>query len=670
MLSESDDMLLAIYNQIEHFRKYVTICLLKSIILINLEYAFSRIHTDNIAYKRGKNIMIIKEKTPDKILISTAFLKAAITQYKESSTTQNDYENSKNIFLALLGGLTSCLLTLPSWSSWNLLQKIGVSALSLAFSFLTLWFLIKFVQSKHRLNKLVKEDLEKVIINDAKEKFRYTALLIISIQDKSGEVKLMTERLGNYLIHCNMDSDKEISEQQESIKNYLATSYSVSKNHITDIIPFSTEPFFTIKPIHGEVTQNGFVFFQIKLKKKAKQNLSNHKKVSWMSIHQMEGTPELMGRNQDIVMALSENQTKISDSFEESNGPIHVIWNITKECPYNCAICATQDNSRKELTTEDKLKVLDHIFSAKDSISTLDFAGGDPMYSNGNRNVIMQAINSLGEEHVSITTTGKGIQSINDVSEEELSKLLKRCEITIDASHDNLSEESLVSTFSRNSSEYCAHNYTQIQSTSENIRNLMINIPLINDDLNDNEISNLITKLENLKHNYTEIQIEAQIIRLMPVGALNNVEKDQYKKYQPIKTAKKIKARIEGIGIPCRYHCSLRVLPEIGVCDNRCNMLERKIGIDCSGNVFACTWGAYLRLPENHKISQNPFYLGNLISTDLAHILSDHTGKTEAYKRISRDITNRTPRTYCEAVSWFFGNETEKNNDPLSTTAP
>lgn len=184
------------------------------------------------------------------------------------------------------------------------------------------------------------------------------------------------------------------------------------KNQIEDVLPLSREPFFSIKPIHGETTQNGFVFFQIKLKKKAKQNLTSHRDVAWKSIQEMEGMPELMGRNQDIVMALNENKTRIVDSFEDLYGPIHVIWNITKKCPYNCAFCATNDVSRKELCTEEKLKVFNHIFSIKEKISTLDFAGGDPMYDSGIRTVIIQAINSLGEDHVSVTTTGKGIQAI------------------------------------------------------------------------------------------------------------------------------------------------------------------------------------------------------------------------------------------------------------------
>lgn len=311
--------------------------------------------------------------------------------------------------------------------------------------------------------------------------------------------------------------------------------------------------------------------------------------------------------------------------------------------------------------------MLNHIFSAKEHISTLDFAGGDPMYDGGIRTVIMQAINSLGEDHVSVTTTGKGIQAIGNAAEEDITKLLSRCEITIDASHENLAIESKTSVFSRNSPEYCNHNFAQIQSASDNLQNLMINIPLLDDDLSDAEIDNLISKLVKLKQDYSEIYIEAQIIRLMPVGAFckNNVYNSEYTAYNPIELAKKIKARIDQIDIPCRFHCSLRVLPKIGTCDKRCNMLDRKIGIDCSGNVFACTWGAYLNM-SGEDITRNPFYLGNLVSSSLKSILEGQGNKTSAYKRISREINNKTSKQYCEAVSWYFNRALDENNDPLA----
>lgn len=621
-------------------------------------------------YKEGKIPMKVREKTPDKILVNVDVLKSAITQDKAQKETQAEYENSKNVLLALVGGLTSCLLTLiPSWNSWGLLLRVSIIVLSSIFGVCSLWFLIKLLQSRKSLKSMEQLRLVEHIINDAKHDIRYTALLIICYQkSKTGEVKFMTERHGNYIVHCDMEPSMTVYDQKAGIINYLATSYSVHRNQIVDVVPLTSEPFFSIKPIHGIETQNAFVFFQIKLKKKAKQDLLSHPDVTWKTIQEMEEMPELMGRNQDIVMALNENKTKIVDSFEDSRGPVHIIWNITKQCPYKCKICATHDESRPELSTEKKLQVLNHIFSAKDQISTLDFAGGDPMFDQGIRTVIMQAINSLGEEHISVTTTGKGIQAMETVSETEISKLLRRCEITIDASHENLALNPKESSFSRNSPEYGVCNYEKIQSMSENIQHLVINIPIIDDDLMDSEIDTLAFKLSQLKQNYPEIDIEAQIIRLMPVGAFNDsyMDIEKYKEYQPINVVKKIKVCVEKIGIPCRYHCSLRVLPILGGCDSRCNMLDRKIGIDCSGNVFACTWGAYLHLPENCDIRHNPFYLGNLVDSELINILNGQGNKTEAYKRISREISNRSPKPYCAAISWFFKNVMNENNDPLA----
>ena len=197
---------------------------------------------------------------------------------------------------------------------------------------------------------------------------------------------------------------------------------------------------------------------------------------------------------------------------------------------------------------------------------------------------------------------------------------------------------------------------------------MTINIPLLDDDLGDDEIENLMSKLQKLKRDYSEIEIEAQVIRLMPVGAFHDsyTGSNEYETFRPLDVAKKILERIRQIGISCRYHCSLRVLPALGVCEKRCHMLEKKIGIDCAGNVFACTWGAYLRLPDGYKIEQNPFYLGNLTKTSLKDILSGQEDKTPAYKRISRELLHSRPKPYCEAVSYYFQGSLGENGDPLS----
>ena len=614
--------------------------------------------------------MTIREKTPEKILVSVGALRTAVSEDKNHKELKFEHENSKNVFLAVLGALVSCLLTIfPSWSNWTIWLKIVIMCFTIVFGAVALWSGLKMVQSGNKLKRMQPKNLEESVINDVKDEVLYTALLIICYQQsKTGEVKFMTEKNGNFLIHCKMNPDKTAVEQKEHIINYLATSYDVQTNLILDVLPFSEGPFFSIKPIHGEIKQNGFILFQVRLKKDAKTPLINRRDVKWISIREMEALPDLMGRNQDIVMALNENTTNIIDSFRDTYDPLHVVWNITKECSYHCAICATRDDSRPELSIEDKLKVLNHIFSAKERIDMLDFAGGDPMYKSEIRTVILQAINSLGEDHISLTTTGMGIQAADGTPDDAISKLLRNCEITIDASHETLKNASQKGPFPRNSPEYCRHNYEQIQNVAENLRHLTINIPLLDDDLEDAEIESLMSKLQKLKKDYSEIEIEAQIIRLMPVGAFPDsyMDSNKYKTYCPLGAARKIMERIGQIGISCRYHCSLRILPALEVCEKRCHMLEKKIGIDCAGNVFACTWGAYLHLPDGYKIEQNPFYLGNLTKTSLKNILSGKEEKTSAYKRISREISNAVPKPYCETVSYYFLGSPGENGDPLS----
>ena len=614
--------------------------------------------------------MIVRDKTPSKLLVNTDSLKAVILENERQKSLQTDYENSRNIFLALLGIPISCLLTLiPSWDSWKMWLIITILIIAIFSSLVTIGFFIRMLIAKNHKGAKKLDSLEKIIINSTKDEILYTALVIICFQKaKSGEVKFLTEKDGNFLIHCAMDPNLTAKQQDSLIINYLATTYNVQKKHVISVSPLSSEPFFSIKPVNQETRQNGFILFQVKLKKNAKQQLLNHPDLLPKSIREMEELPDLMGRNQDVVMALNDRKTKIVDSFEDLYGSLHIIWNITKECPYNCAICATSDGTRPELSTEDKLKVLNSIVSAKGKISTLDFAGGDPMYKSEIRTLIVQAINSLGDDHISITTTGRGIQAADNISEDEISKLLRKCEITIDASHENLAQLSQETPFSRNSPEYCSHNLNQIQDVAENLKMLVINIPLLDDDLSDEEIDVLIAKLSKLKKDYPEIQIEAQIIRLMPVGAFNDhyTDIEKYKAYNPVKIAKKIYTHIESLGISCRYHCSLRVLPELNTGETRCHMLNKKIGIDCAGNVFACTWGAYLRSPTSSDITQNPFYLGNLVSSSLKDILRGQGTLTSAYKRISRDISNRVSKPYCEAVSWLFQKELDKCSDPLS----
>lgn len=612
--------------------------------------------------------MKIGEYKSDELLINAESLKQITIATQTQEKIRARVETDRTILLTIAGiFVTAIISVLPVWESENGVKNFIYIAVIFVCFVVGLIFLIDMILYKQKKDDEDVASIDFRILNEAKRLTLYTALLIICFQDKKGNVKFATERNGNFLLHCEMDPCKEAKEQGENIINFLANTYSVQRKNVNEVIPLSGEPFFSIKPVHEKTKQNEFMLFLVKFRKNAKSSLINHKDIAWKTIKEMEGSPDLMARNQDIIFALNNCNARISDSFEIPQRSLHIIWNITKSCPYECNICATRDDSRKELSTEEKMRVLNNIFGVKDSIQMIDFAGGDPLCDSEVRTVITQAINSLGEDRISVTTTGEGIQNAKQDSE-IFPKLVKNCEITIDASHEHLSSSSRVSPFSRNSPDYCRHNYKQVREIVEDIQTLTVNVPLLDDDLSEAEIDNLIEEFKELRKVLSSVEIRAQLIRLMPVGAFNEHYEsiDDYKRYNPINVARTVYNRLMELNIQCRYHCSLRVLPHFGNSCGRCHMLDKKIGIDCAGNVFACTWGAYLRLDSSEDISCNPFYLGNLLSSSLDNILYSPDQKNPAHKRLRRDISNKTSKRYCEAISWFFNRDIGICNDPLA----
>ncbi len=73
----------------------------------------------------------------------------------------------------------------------------------------------------------------------------------------------------------------------------------------------------------------------------------------------------------------------------------------------------------------ERKKVLTEICSFKEEISELDFAGGDPLFDKESREIIREAIDILGREKVSVTTTGVGVAQLSTED-----KYLYRCEFS------------------------------------------------------------------------------------------------------------------------------------------------------------------------------------------------------------------------------------------------
>jgi len=118
-----------------------------------------------------------------------------------------------------------------------------------------------------------------------------------------------------------------------------------------------------------------------------------------------------------------------------------VIWNLTKVCPWDCAICSVsalhicsttadyiysiQKERGKELTLAEKLTVLK---SLADRDFEIDFSGGDPLYFDEDFQIVKQATHWLPSQKISVSMTGSNITD----TKLELLKKVSAVEFTLD----------------------------------------------------------------------------------------------------------------------------------------------------------------------------------------------------------------------------------------------
>ena len=309
---------------------------------------------------------------------------------------------------------------------------------------------------------------------------------------------------------------------------------------------------------------------------------------------------------------------------------LKVIWNITKKCGYDCDICATYSD-RIELESDGKNKVLSSILSlGEQNIAGIDISGGDPLFATDSIQIIHDAIRILGEKKISVTTTGKGINAALEFGE-DLSRLLYNCEITIDC-FDHYSD------CLRNDSSYITTNRDAIRTIEKNAVNLVINVPVLNTKIDDNNIKKMVDTIAKID----VCNISVNLIRLMNVGRMH---------MHPYPSAyfpeHFVKTFIECAKNTCIKNVHVQCALRGKILGSQCNMLSNKIGVDYSGNVFACPWGAYLADYDRNNISENPFYVGNLLYEPLSDLL---TNKPAALLRQSiRDNPTKHCRVYCFA---------------------
>lgn len=612
---------------------------------------------------------LLSEWLPDTVLLN----RDTVSKISSNYTNSHESDKTKSKYTEILVSsavelILGAIAIIPTWNTMNLFAQIAVGILST----LVIIYMIICGTSIYLAHQQIKgveiQELDSMLLDQIKNDIKYTGICRITYVDEQGQILYLIDN-DYFLPHCALNRNLSIGQQIPYIKKALQNDFGIKEKHIRNIEAIDNKIHFRIKPIRGKLQMNGYAFYDVKIKIQYKNKLIaiDNARTKWASIEKMRRNSTAMATNKDVIDLLSEFPAPIESFATVLGMDYKIIWNITSKCPYNCDICATYDANRKEINLQDKLKVLHSISTAKEKIKSLDFAGGDPLFSSDSISIIKSAIESLGEERVSITTTGKSLQKL---TRDDFSKVIRRCEITLDASHDELkvlTDANQCSLISRNENEYSKNNITSASSISSYADELIINIPIIDDDLTNNEIDNLIEKIKKIKQLSGNISTSVSIIRLMPVGKLSTkVKKEDYLKYHPIEVIKKIMSKLEESNISYRLHCSLRILPSFSssLAENHCNMFENKLGIDCQGNVFACAWGGYLN--SSKPISQNPFYLGNLTKTSLSQILSGESS-TNVGKSIINQIDTKNYYNFCCVISAYCDKNYEYQNfDPLS----
>jgi MoaA/NifB/PqqE/SkfB family radical SAM enzyme len=372
-----------------------------------------------------------------------------------------------------------------------------------------------------------------------------------------------------------------------------------------------------------KLEQTKYEFYHVHFKPENKieicDRIEKSDKYQWELLSRLRSNDEGRNQNRDVLSTIQELLIN-EDTYDEMHNNsfpedtrIKIIWNIadTEKCGQGCSICATH-SQRKNLTADQKSTVLTQILAYADHISEIDFSGGDPLLLKEDRDLILRAINNMGSDKVFVTTTQKGIKKAKDQKESILKKLLYNSEVTLDLG--------VLEDGSRKEYNYSNKKLfnNMINHLNEYATNIYVNVPIVNVEVSDKEIKEVVNTIQMLKKKPKRVNL----LRLMKVGKCDfdlpdtEDKAEAYKKSltNVIETFEKYAKDV----FPVHLHCALRGIKEE---EFVCDMRERKIGIDCAGNVFICAWGGYIDKGTKNG-EDNPFYIGNALNNTLEEILN------------------------------------------------
>lgn len=550
--------------------------------------------------------------------------------------------NIKVTLLALLGALLTSLTTLSEkgnaivvfFSSNSNIQNLPYSELILCgiSILMILLSLYSFIKEFKMYNP---RDFVNHIIEEQYDTEEHTAIFIIKAMfDNVPKILVFrSETWKSYFLpYCHYDPNLSDEKNKEKVKTLIAEQLEVNVSDFEIYDDFTQNNYVAIKknPSHKSMSKINYRFYYIKFINPyvgRKYLNSNLQYFSWKSKYELGKDMNTQLNNGDIVSIIDElsliNQSKLAfkernlSSYEISSN-YSIIWNITNECFFNCPICATCSGTEEtcKLTYQDKLNILLNLASINGNILSLDISGGDPLKNEDDRRLIKKAHQILAFTDIKVTTTGKALESI---SINETLETIKKCDITYDIPYEICSKD--LQKYREYNYNY--YNYRQLEKFSNSGVKIELNIhiPILPATIDEELISMILDDLNKI--NPTEVKF----IRLMPVGRMES--KNINEQYSPEKfinlVSKYMKEKDYKFSI--KYNCSLgtRIMDRENEQNTvkKCGMLERKLGIDCNGRVYACIWGAYISEYQGENYKENPFYLGNLQERTMYEILTD-----------------------------------------------
>jgi MoaA/NifB/PqqE/SkfB family radical SAM enzyme len=379
------------------------------------------------------------------------------------------------------------------------------------------------------------------------------------------------------------------------------------------------------------------------------------------------------------------------------NKNIDIIWNISLICPWDCQFCCTdavyvkgnknsvliqesglsqsrqismnnhtlefdtlnifqkygvtpnafdialQDRQARglELSFEDKVKVIKHIFPAN---AEIDFSGGDPLACYENFLIMKEASKVFGKDNISVTATGASFSRYNL---EEIASVIGKLEFTYDEP---------ITAQSRH--RPLGYNISNIEWAKRFVARgvkTKAQLPLHSGNLDNSSIESVYINLHDAGID------ELLLMRTFPVGrGMNEYINNWYLTRESyLRTIDKFRKLENSLKFPrVKLQCALKHLDGDSQ-ENPCDLMHKSFGLNAEGTLLLSAWA----INSKGKPLDEAFILGNLSKNTLEEILEKEKAKIY-FQRLDENFG------HCKIFSFVFSknkntNALFENNDPL-----